>query len=227
MKLLFAEDEADLCRAVKIGLSRQGYAVDVCNDGAEALELVQINEYDLLILDLNLPGMDGMEILKTLRQEGSDLRVLILSARSSVQERIAGLDAGANDYLIKPFAFAELEARVRALLRREFVQKDSRLSCGSLELDTAARSVFCGGQPLTLTRTEFSILEYLMRNAPAAVSTETLMEHVFDSAANPFSNSVKVHIHALRKKIGQNRIINIRGEGYRIENGGDSHEKEN
>jgi DNA-binding response OmpR family regulator len=217
MKILLIEDELDLQKAVKRGLEKKGYAVDSVSDGEEGLEQVFINDYDLLILDLNLPGIDGIEILKEIRRENKRLRILILSARSEIEDRITGLDLGANDYLIKPFHFDELDARVRNLLRREFIQKDVKLICGRIELDTARRCAYEDHIPLDLTRTEFSILEYLMHHRGQTVSAEQLMEHVYDSDADLFSNAMKVHIHSLRKKLSSDCIHNIRGRGYLIE----------
>ena len=214
MKILVIEDETDLQTAICKGLSKKGYAVDAASDGDGGLELAYINDYDLIVLDLNLPGMDGMDILKEIRRENKELKILILSARAEIEDRIAGLDMGANDYLIKPFHFDELEARIRALLRRTFVQRDATLSCGSLTLDTVARSAALDGQPLNLTKTELSILEYLLLHPACPISTETLMEHIYDSEADLFSNAVKVHIHFLRKKLGADLIVNVRGQGY-------------
>ena len=176
--------------------------------------MIQCNQYDLVILDLNLPKLDGMELLCRLREQDKQLRVLILSARSEVEERIRGLDAGANDYLIKPFHFDELEARVRSLLRRTFQQNDVLLSHGALALDTAGRQAWEDGEPLKLTRMELAILEYLMLHPARPVSAEELIEHVYDSEADLFSNAVKVHIHSLRKKMQKDWIENIRGMGY-------------
>ncbi len=219
MKLLLVEDEKDLRDALKRGLEKKGYAVDTAADGAEGAELAFINDYDLMVLDLNLPGMDGLTLLKELRREDKELRVLILSARNGVEDRIAGLDMGANDYLVKPFHFDELEARIRSLLRRRFVQDDVRLACGRVEVDTARRCAYEDGIALDLTRTEFAILEFLMLNRDRTVSTEELIEHVYDSGADLFSNAVKVHIHTLRRKLPSDMIRNIRGVGYTVRGG--------
>ena len=216
MKLLLIEDEQDLRNALQRGLIKRGYAVDAASDGAKGFEMACIYEYDLLILDLNLPSMDGLDILKELRKENKELRVLILSARSDVENRIVGLDFGANDYLVKPFHFDELEARIRSLLRRRFVQEDVRLTCGRVEVDTARRCAYENRILLDLTRTEFAILEFLMLNRGQPVSTEQLMEHIYDGEADLFSNAIKVHIHMLRRKLQSDLIQNIRGAGYII-----------
>lgn len=216
MKLLVIEDERDLLTAVAHGLKKKGYAVDCASDGEEGLYLIEVNQYDLVVLDLNLPKIDGLTVLEEIRKQDKQLRVLILSARSSVEERIEGLDTGANDYLIKPFHFEELDARIRNLLRRSFIQKDVCLRCGCVTLDTASRIAYEGSRILTLTKTELAILEYLILHKGMPVSTEQLMEHVFDSDTDPFSNTIKVHIYSLRRKMKHNLIQNIRGQGYRM-----------
>ena len=161
MHLLVIEDERALCETIVRDLRRLAYSVDFCHDGEEALELLYTEHYDLVLLDLNLPGKDGMTVLRTLRQTDHETRVLILSARSGVEDKVAGLDAGANDYLAKPFHLAELEARIRSLTLRQFTQQDVLLTCGDLHFDTRSRTAAVNGQPLTLTRKETGILEYL------------------------------------------------------------------
>lgn len=217
MKLLIIEDEADLSSALAAGLAKCGYASDIADDGAEGLELAFINEYDLIILDLNLPSMDGLSVLSEIRKRDKCQKVLILSARGQVSDKVLGLDAGANDYLTKPFHFDELLARVRSLLRRSFVQENVELCCGALSLNTKTRQAYLNGRALDLTKTELCILEYLMQNSGRAVSCEELMEHVYDSEADLFSNAVKVHIHSLRKKMANNMIQNVRGQGYKVQ----------
>lgn len=227
MRLLIIEDEADILRAVSRGLRKCGYAVDTAEDGLDGLELCALNQYDLIILDLNLPGMDGMEVLKKLREEDPETKVLILSARYSVEDKVLGLDEGANDYLVKPFHFAELEARVRALLSRRFSREPKLLTCGDLSMDIVTRKIAAGGDILDLTAKETAILEYLLKHQERAVSAEELLEHVWDSEADLFSNAIKVHISALRKKLGPVcQIINIRGAGYQLEPGRLSEEGE-
>ena len=212
MHLLVIEDERALCETIVRSLRRLAYSVDYCYDGEKALELLGVERYDLVLLDLNLPGKDGMTVLRTLR------RVLILSARGEVEDKVEGLDAGANDYLAKPFHLAELEARIRSLTLRQFTQQAVLLTCGELTFDTRSRTAAVNGQPLTLTRKETGILEYLMVHQGRPVSQEELMEHVWDNSVDSFSNSIRVHISALRKKLraalGFDPIRNRIGEGY-------------
>lgn len=223
MRLLVIEDEAVLCAAIAEGLRLDGYEVDTCQDGLEALELCQVETYDLVLLDLNLPGMDGMEVLRRLREEDDETSVLILSARGQIQDKVEGLDAGANDYLTKPFHFEELEARVRSLTRRKFVQKDVCLRCGPLSFDTKAREASVHGTPLSLTRKEAGLLEYLLLNQGRVISQEEMMEHLWDGSVNSFSNSIRVHVSSLRKKLrgalGYDPIQNKIGQGYLIGGG--------
>ncbi len=223
MHLLVIEDERALCETIVRSLRRQAYSVDYCYDGEKALELLGVERYDLVLLDLNLPGKDGMTVLRTLRQSDRETRVLILSARSEVEDKVAGLDAGANDYLAKPFHLAELEARIRSLTLRHFTQQDVLLSCGELTFDTRSRTAAVRGETLTLTRKETGILEYLMVHQGRPVSQEELMDHVWDNSVDNFSNSIRVHISALRKKLrtalGYDPIRNRIGEGYLM--GGD------
>ena len=218
MHLLVVEDERDLCQTIVRSLRRLAYSVDFCYDGEQALELLGVERYDLVLLDRNLPGRDGMTVLRTLRRTDRQTPVLILSARGEVHDKVEGLDAGANDYLAKPFHLAELEARIRSLTLRQFTQQDVLLTCGALSFDTRARSASVDGQVLTLTRKETGILEYLMVHQGRPVSQEELMEHVWDNSVDCFSNSIRVHISALRKKLrtalGYDPIRNRIGEGY-------------
>lgn len=218
MHLLVVEDERALCETIVRSLRRLAYSVDHCYDGERALELLHTERYDLVILDLNLPGKDGMSVLHTLRQADRETPVLILSARNEVSDKVAGLDAGANDYLSKPFHLAELEARIRSLTLRQFTQRDVLLTCGPLTFDTKARTALARGQALTLTRKETGIVEYLMLHQGRPVSQEELLEHVWDNSVDNFSNSIRVHISALRKKLrtalGYDPIRNRIGEGY-------------
>lgn len=197
-----------------------GYEVDSCQDGLDALELCEAEHYDLILLDLNLPGMDGMEVLRRLRKEDEETRVLILSARGQIRDKVRGLDAGANDYLTKPFHFEELEARVRSLTRRKFIQKDVCLQCGEISFDTKARTAVAKGQSLSLTRKEAGLLEYLLLHQGQVISQEEMLEHLWDNSVNSFSNSIRVHISSLRKKLrtalGYDPIQNKIGQGYMI-----------
>lgn len=221
MHILVVEDERALCETIVRSLRRLAYSVDFCHDGNKAIELLGVERYDLALLDLNLPGADGMTVLRTLRQNDRDTKVLILSARSEVADKVEGLDAGANDYLAKPFHLEELEARIRSLTRRQFTQNDVILACGEISFDTKTRIAVAGGQELSLTRKEIGILEYLLLNQGRPVSQEELLDHVWDNSVDNFSNSIRVHISALRKKLraalGFDPIRNRIGEGYVME----------
>ena len=211
MRLLLIEDEPTLRESVAKKLRRSGYETDDCGDGEAALELLAAERYDLVLLDLNLPKVDGMTVLRTLRRTDLETPVLILSARSEISDKVEGLDAGAN----------ELEARVRSLTRRQFIQRDVCLRCGRLTFDTKSRLAMADGQPIPLTRKESGVLEYLLLHQGRPVSQEELIEHVWDSSVDAFSNSIRVHISALRKKLrtalGYDPIRNRIGEGYELE----------
>ena len=221
MHVLVVEDEQALCDTIVRSLKRLAYSVDYCYDGQKAMDMLAVERFDLVILDLNLPGEDGMTVLKTLRKTDCDTRVLILSARCEVADKVAGLDAGADDYLTKPFHLDELAARIRNLTLRRFHQNDVVLTCADLSFDTKARKAAVCGEALSLTRKETGILEYLMLNQGRPVSQEELIEHVWDSSVDNFSNSIRVHISALRKKLrsalGYDPIYNRIGEGYVME----------
>ena len=221
MRILVVEDERALCETIVRSLRRLAYSVDPCYDGDTAIDLLGSERYDLVLLDLNLPGADGMTVLRTLRQTDRETRVLTLSARSEVADKVEGLDAGANDYLAKPFHLEELEARIRSLTLRQFTQNDVVLHCGPLSFDTRSRAATAAGQPLALTRKETGILEYLLLHRGRPVSQEELLEHVWDNSVDNFSNSIRVHISALRKKLraalGYDPVRNRIGEGYLIE----------
>jgi DNA-binding response OmpR family regulator len=220
MRILVTEDEKDLADALTRGLERQGYAVDVAYDGEESLRLAEVCDYDLLILDLNLPKVDGMEVCKRLRDSGSSIGILMLTARAGLDSRVDGLDMGADDYLVKPFHFPELLARVRAILRREGEHKKPILRTGDLVLDPNTIRASVRQRQITLTAKEFGILEYLMRNVGRVVSQEELLEHVWSEDANMFTQSIKVHINNLRKKLdaagGEGLISTIKSKGYLI-----------
>lgn len=220
MRILVVEDERLLCDGIAEDLELEKYTVDRCYDGADAYERLFVESYDLVILDLNLPGMDGLELLRRIRSERPELRVLILSARAQLSDKVAGLDQGADDYLTKPFDLEELEARVRTLLRREFVQRAPLVQAGALALGTVAREISVRGEPLPLTPREFAILEQLMLCPGRWLSQEALMEHIWEADANPFSNAVRMHISTLRKKLrerlGYDPIQTKVGQGYRL-----------
>lgn len=221
MKILFVEDEEELSRIVARGLKKCGYAVDTAYDGEEALDYYKINEYDVIILDLNIPKIDGLEVLRSIRQKDKKAKILVLSARNTVDDRVQGLDMGANDYLTKPFDFLELKARIRTLTRIAYIQQENKLSCGDLKLNMATKVVSFRSVKLSLTKKEYAILEYLMLQKGQAVSTERLLNHIWDSNADLFPDTLKYHIHSLKKKLfeascSQELIQNVRGMGYKI-----------
>ncbi|RKS73942.1 DNA-binding response OmpR family regulator [Motilibacter peucedani] len=226
MRLLVVEDEEDLADALRFGLASSGFAVDVALTGADAEERLSVNAYDVVVLDLNLPDADGVDILRSLRSGeldaagGADTRVLLLTARSSLDHRVRGLDAGADDYLVKPFAFQELQARLRALLRRETAGGDAVLRVGPVELDTARRTAARSGRELRLTNKELGVLEYLMHRPGHVVSSEELLEHVWDENADPFTQTVRVTVGTLRRKLSlddeEQLLETVVGQGYRL-----------
>lgn len=221
MRLLLIEDEYDFAHALAKGLRHQGYAIDVAADGLEGWEYAEVNDYDLLILDLNLPKMDGLEVCRRVRASRPELLILMLTARSDPGERVVGLDLGADDYVVKPFHFAELVARIRALLRRDMQVRSPLLRYQDVKLDPTARVVWQGNRRLDLTCKEFGILEYLLRHVGEIVSQEALLEHVWDMRANPLTNTVRVHINSLRRKLEDTAetpryIETIIGQGYRL-----------
>ncbi|MCL2140610.1 MAG: response regulator transcription factor [Dehalococcoidia bacterium] len=220
MRILVVEDEMPLAQAIASGLSRSGYSVDIAYDGEAALEMAEINDYDLLLLDLNLPKIDGVEVCRRLRTKGSQVGILMLTARSSHDDRITGLDSGADDYLVKPFHFGEMLARVRAVLRREGETRNVIIRSGDLVVDTNSLKVFVSGKEVSLTTKEFGILEYLVRNVSRVVSQEELLEHVWNEDANLFTQAIKVHINNIRRKlatVGEKEYIEtIKGRGYLI-----------
>jgi DNA-binding response OmpR family regulator len=229
MKILIVEDDLSMQSSICAGLGKFGYAVDKASDGEEALELFEINQYDAVVLDLNLPKLDGLDVLREMRKTNEKLGVLILSARGSVDDKVLGLDAGANDYLAKPFHFKELEARLRVLIRRKIIQPGAALVFGRLKIDTALKNVYFADRKIELTNKEYAILEYLLMHKDAVVSAEELIEHIWDSEADLFSNSLKVHINSLKKKLAayipdMELIKNTRNVGYYIAQAGDEHE---
>ena len=220
MRLLIVEDEKNLCDTIAKNLYGAGYEVDTSYDGNNALDCILSEDYDLIVLDLNLPGTDGMDILKELRKKNEETKVIIFSAKSQIADKVAGLDAGANDYLEKPFHLQELEARIRSLTRRKFVQKDVFLHCGEIKFDIKKREAYAKDKPVALTRKENGILEYLLLNQGRPISQEELIEHVWDASVDSFSGSIRVHMSSLRKKLkavlGYDPIVNKIGEGYKI-----------
>ena len=218
MRLLLAEDERALSKALAAILERSNYSVDTVYDGEAALEYLAADNYDGVILDIMMPKKDGITVLKELRSRGSKIPVLILTAKSEVDDKVLGLDSGANDYLTKPFHFEELEARIRSLTRRKFIQQDVCLQCGRISFDTRTRKASVDGLPLSLTRKESSFLEYFLLHQNRIISPEEMIEHIWDGSVNSLSNSIRVHISSLRKKLrtalGFDPIQNKIGQGY-------------
>jgi DNA-binding response OmpR family regulator len=223
MRLLVVEDEEDLVDALRVGLVRAGYAVDVAYDFADAEEKLQVNEYDLVLLDLNLPSGDGFELCRIARagDGGQGVRIIMVTARDRLEDRVKGLDEGADDYLVKPFAFPELLARVRALLRRDTAASSAVLEVGDLRLDTSRVEAFKSDRQLGLTPKEFGVLHYLMTKPGHVVSTEELLEHVWDEHTDPFTNTVRVTVGNLRRKLGTEGVIEtVISRGYRLKENG-------
>ncbi|MEG0283734.1 MAG: response regulator transcription factor [Erysipelotrichales bacterium] len=216
MKILVVEDELDLQKALKMGLSKKGLDVDCASDGQEALDLYFEHMYDLIVLDLNLPYIDGIEVLEEIRKDSQEVKVIVLSARSEIDHKIIGLDKGANDYLAKPFHFSELEARIRALLRRSFVTNDNLITIKDFKLDLNKRELTKDDEIISLTNKEYGILEYLVLNKGRIISPEELVNHVWNEEDIDYVNTIKVHLNGLRKKIGNEIILNRRGEGYYV-----------
>ena len=220
MKVLVIEDSKKLQKSLRAGLRRLGYAVDVATDGDEGINFAMHFDYDVIVLDLMLPKKSGFEVLKEIRQSNKNPEILILSARDQTQDRVDGLKRGADDYLVKPFSFDELHARIQALVRRRFNQKSPTLSIGQISIDTSLHIAFCGAESFPFTRTEMSILEYLALNRGRVISPEMLHNQIFDSSTFSSKNSIEVHISSLRKKIREQNIESPiktkRGFGYFI-----------
>jgi two-component system OmpR family response regulator len=221
VRVLVVEDEVKMIRAVRRGLEQEGYAVDTASDGDEGLYLAMENDYDAIVLDVMLPGIDGFEVCRRLRAERRWAPVLMLTARDAVADRIGGLDVGADDYLVKPFAFGELLARLRALIRRGGVERPAVLCAGDVVLDPAGHSVTRAGQRVELSAREFALLEFLMRHPGEVVSRTAILEHVWDYGYDGLSNVVDVYVGYLRRKLeqpfGRTLIRTVRGVGYALE----------
>lgn len=220
MRILIAEDDAALAGFVRKGLEAEHYAVDVSADGEQARALASELDYDLVVLDLNLPRLDGVAILKQVRSKKPTVPILILTARGKVEDRVQCLDSGADDYLVKPFSFSELSARIRALLRRSRLPSESILAVEDLKLDRVERRVTRGSRAIELTSKEFALLEYLMRNAGRRVTRAMIIEHVWNLSFDSSTNLVDVYINYLRRKVDdgapQKLIHTIRGVGYEL-----------
>jgi two-component system OmpR family response regulator len=220
MRILIVEDETRLAMLVQRGLVEAGHGVDLAESGEDALDWVAVSDYDVIVLDLMLPGIDGLEVCRRLRRQGRQTPILVLTARDAIADRVTGLDAGADDYLVKPFAFAELAARLRALTRRPATTLDPILRAGELCLDPATRRVWRGESDIQLSNKEFRILEYLLRH-PGRVLTRTMIaEHVWDYDFPNVTNVIDVHVAQLRRKLDDpypGRLIQtVRGAGYRL-----------
>lgn len=224
MRILVVEDEARLASAVERYLRENAFAVDVANAGKDALFLANVNPYDAIVLDIGIPEPDGFEVLRRLRERGNAARVLILTARDSIDDRIHGLELGADDYMVKPFALGELRARLRALLRRGGTLAPAVLRVADLELDTNAQTATRGGTPIVLTAKEYSLLEYLARNTGRVVGRAEISDKVWDERYDPASNSIEVYINRLRRKIdagSEHPLIHTRrGAGYVLTDAG-------
>jgi len=220
MRILVIEDEKKVADFVSKGLEEEHYAVDTAYDGEIGLDLAETNDYDLVVLDLMIPKIDGWEVLRRMRANGNKVPVLILTARDSVEEIVKGLDSGSDDYLTKPFAFAEFLARVRALLRREKVEKEPVLRVGDLTLSLVTHRVNRGGREIELTSKEYTLLEYMMRNPNKVLTRVMISEHVWDYHFDSMTNVIDVYVNYLRKKIDKDfeakLIHTIRGVGYVI-----------
>ena len=221
MRILLVEDESEIARVIRRGLTENSYAVDVVSTGEEALYRAGVGEYDALVLDVRIPPPDGFEVCRRLRAEGLRVPILMLTARDAVGDRVEGLDAGADDYLVKPFQFEELLARLRALLRRGGPVHAPVLRVGALELDTRSHRVRLEDKPIPLTTKEYALLEYLARNAGRIVGRGEIADHVWDEEFDTFSNLIEVYVNRLRRnieKVSARKLIHtVRGAGYMLE----------
>ena len=220
MRILIAEDEKKIADFIRRGLKEEGYAADTANTGPDALRLAAENPYDLLLLDVMLPGLDGVEVCRRLRAEGLSAPIMMLTAKDRVEDKVKGLDSGANDYLTKPFAFEELLARVRALLRPRPAEAAALLKAGRIELDLPAHKARLAGKDLDLSAKEFSLLEYLVRNQGKTVTRTMIAEHVWDINFDTGTNVIDVYINYLRRKLDKGgaggMITTVRGKGYML-----------
>lgn len=220
MRLLIVEDNQRLRNSIQLSLEETGYICDVAEDGIDGQELAELTPYDAIILDIMLPKRDGLEVCRNLRQLHQRTPILLLTARDAVEDRVKGLDSGADDYLVKPFALDELKARLRALLRRDAPEKAGLLTAGDLELDPATHTASRAGKPIELTRKEFALLEYMLRNPNWLITREMAERHVWDYGGASASNLVDVYIRRLRRKLDDSFAVKlietVRGYGYRL-----------
>ncbi len=221
MRILLVEDDLDLAQFIRKGLKEEHYAVDFASDGEEGLTLALENSYDLMILDIMLPKLDGLTLCRRVRDKRIMTPVLLLTARNTVEDKVSGFDTGADQFMSKPFAFAELLARIRALLRRGSSQQLAHLQAANLRLDPASHRVWRAGQEITLTNKEYALLEFLLRNKNRVLTRTAIIEHVWDISYDPMTNIVDAHIRALRAKIDRDfsppLIATVRGAGYMLE----------
>lgn len=219
MKILVVEDEPKITKGLVQGLQRLGYAVDFAYDGEAGERLARLNAYDIVVLDVMLPKPDGVEVCRRLRAAGRNMPIIFLTARDATNDKVLGLNVGADDYLVKPFSFEELAARIRTLLRRPTALLDDVLQLDDLRLDTRAQKLIISGQEIALTLREYGLLEYLLRNKNVVVSQQDILDHVWDRFFDSFSNVVSVHIKNLRKKLPTDyakRLKTVWGKGYRL-----------
>jgi len=219
MRLLLVEDETRFAHALRRGLSAEGFSVDLAADGLAGLEAARHGDYAVVLLDVMLPRMSGYDVVRTLRTEDNWVPVMMISAKDGPHDQADGLDYGADDYLVKPFSFVVLLARLRALLRRGASPRPAALAAGGIRLDPAAREVTFAGTPVALTPREYAVLEHLMRHADRTVTKQELLEEVWDAADEPDANVVEVYVGYLRRKLGKDAIRTVRGAGYRIDRG--------
>jgi two-component system response regulator QseB len=220
MRLLIIEDDKELALVMKEGLEERGFTVDISNTGIEGEEKALANGYDAILLDLNLPDKDGLDVLTFLRDQELHTPIIIITARHAVAERARGLNSGADDYIIKPFDFVELKARIQAVIRRSYGRTKNEINIGHMRIDPNMRKAYIDGFELSLSAKEFDILEYLASRHPDVVSSEDIVEHVYDEFFDPFSSVLRVHIANLRKKLAaagsEGLLITIKGKGYRL-----------
>ncbi|KKY01471.1 MULTISPECIES: response regulator transcription factor [Paraclostridium] len=218
MRLLVIEDNIELSNSMKKGLENMNFKVDISNTGEEGEEKASINEYDVILLDLNLPDTDGIEVLKYLRKKSIDTPIIIITARDNVSDLAIGLDNGADDYITKPFQLLEVRARIHAVIRRFHGRTNPIINIGTLKLNPVNRTVYIDEKEVILAIKEFDILEYICYKHPAVVSSEEIVEHVYDENFDPFSSVLRVHISRLKNKLkniqGQDVLVNVRGKGY-------------